>query len=74
MARLSIADEITRLETELTNLQTVIQNQQAVTSMEEGGGGSRFLTDFTPADKLYAREREINVRLQTLYSYTERRA
>lgn len=70
MARSTIAEDITRLEAELIALRTKISTQEAVTEMEEGGGGSRFRTGFTPIDKLYQREYELSTRLDTLYSYT----
>lgn len=72
MARSTIAEDITRLEAELADLRIRITQQQALREMEEGGGGTRFRTQFTPITELYQRERELCARLETLYSYQAR--
>lgn len=73
MARPTIADDITRLETELANLRVKISNQEAVVMLDEGGGGSRFSTTFTPIEKLYTRAENLEAKLEMLYAYSERR-
>lgn len=71
MARSTIAEDITRLEAELADLRNRISQQQSLREMEEGGSGARFRTVFTPINELYQRERELVVRLDALYTYSE---
>ena len=72
MARTTIADDITRLETELASLRIKISNQEALREMEEGGQGSSHRTMFTNIDTLYKRESSLVSRLEVLYSYKDR--
>ena len=70
MARSTIQQDITRLESELSALRTKIETSEAFRSLEEGSASARFRTDFTDINTLYQRERELTTRLDTLYSYT----
>ena len=72
MPRTTITQDITILEAELTSLRLKISEQEAVRSIEEGGSGARFRTDFTDISTLYARETDLVNRLNILYSYQER--
>lgn len=69
MASTEITDEIARLEARLASLRSKIEAQEAVKEMEEGGGGTRFRTQFTPIEVLYAQEDELQTKLQTLKRY-----
>ena len=73
MAAETTDERIIRLEAELTSLRGIISSQQAVTDMSEGGNGSTFRTGFTDINKLYKQAKDLEVQLQTLYSYTARR-
>jgi hypothetical protein len=69
MASSEVTDEIARLESRLFAVRSKIEAQEAVREMEEGGGGTRFKTQFTPIEVLYSQENELNTKLQTLKQY-----
>lgn len=68
----TISEQITRLEAELATVREAIANQQPLRAIQEGGSGALFRTEFTGAEKLYAREQVLSDKLQTLYSYQAR--
>lgn len=72
MARTTVNDDITRLETELADLRQTIASQKAVGEMEEGGAGSRFRTTFTPLTVLLKERDALVYKLETLYNYKDR--
>lgn len=74
MARSTIAEDIVRLEAELADVRNRISQQKAVREMEEGGGGNRFRTVFTPITELLQNESNLCSRLETLYAYQDRMA
>ena len=73
MAAETTDERLVRLEAELAVIRGVIASQQAVKEMEEGGAGARFRTSFTPIETLYKQAKDLEIQLQTLYSYTARR-
>lgn len=67
MAQLTIEEDITDLEARIELLDTEIKEHQHIKELEEGGGNSRFRTDFGDIGKIYNRRDILNSRLQTLY-------
>lgn len=68
---MTIASEITQLETELVSVRRRMSKIEHLKSTEEGSSTSRFYTQFTEINKLENREHKILARLNTLKGYSE---
>ena len=71
MAETTISEDIAELEEELTAIKQQIKEQQQYKSIEEGSSQSKFKTEFTPINELYAERNAIKTRLRVLYGATK---
>ncbi len=67
MARKTLDEQISELETNLSNLQTKVDEHESFKSLQ-GQGSEGAVTDFTDVTKLYTRIDQINNRLTVLYT------
>jgi hypothetical protein len=70
LARRTLDEEITQLESERDSLETIISEQQGYKSLQ-GQGTEGATTDFVDPQRLYNRLDQIKARLSVLYRWKD---